>query len=49
MDAFLSSGKSEVDHLTKHGTGGTPLSTFLKKIREDTNTNKIELCTHSSS
>ena len=32
--------KDRVKHLTRQGTGGTPLSTFLKTVRTDT-TNKI--------
>ena len=34
--------KDRVKHLTRQGTGGTPLSTFLKTVRTDT-TNKILL------
>lgn len=32
--------KDRVKHLTRQGTGGTPLSTFLKTVRTDT-TNKM--------
>ena len=31
-----SRGRVHLEHLKEQGTGGTPLATFLKKIRDDT-------------